>query len=48
MSFDIVIKDGLIFDGSGAPRIRGDLAISNGRVAEIGRVKIREADRVID
>ena len=27
---DIVIKDGFIFDGTGAPRVRGDLAIAGG------------------
>ena len=48
MSFDIVVKDGFIFDGSGAPRVRGDIAISDGRVVEIGRVNHREAKQVID
>ena len=24
-TFDIVVKDGMIFDGTGAPRVRGDL-----------------------
>ena len=48
MSFDIVVKDGLIFDGSGAPRVRGDLAIAGGQVVEIGRVNHREAAQVID
>ena len=48
MSFDIVVKDGFIFDGSGAPRVRGDLAITDGQVVEIGRVNHRDADTVID
>jgi len=45
---DIVIKDGFIFDGTGAPRIRGAVAIAGGRVVEMGRVDHKDADRVID
>jgi N-acyl-D-aspartate/D-glutamate deacylase len=46
--YDLVIKDGLIFDGTGAPRVRGDLAIDDGLIAAIGRVDPSGADRVID
>ena len=35
MSIDIVIRGGLVFDGSGAPGSVGDVAISNGRIAAI-------------
>jgi len=38
MSYDLLIKNGLIVDGSGAPAFRGDLAIRAGRIAEIGAV----------
>lgn len=47
-SYDIVIKDGMIFDGTGAPRVRGDIGVANGRVAAIGRVDARDGARVID
>ena len=46
--YDLVIKDGLIFDGTGAPRVRGDLGISDGKVEAIGRVDAGGADQVID
>ena len=46
--YDLVIKDGLIFDGTGAPRIRGDLGITDGKVTAMGRVKADAADQVID
>ena len=46
--FDVVIKDGLVFDGTGAPRVRGDVAIAAGRVVAMGRVDSREAAEVID
>src|SRR3954469_12621977 len=34
--FDLVIRDAEIFDGTGAPPMRGDLAVSGGRIAGIG------------
>jgi N-acyl-D-aspartate/D-glutamate deacylase len=34
--FDLVIKDAEIFDGSGAKPVRGDLAVSKGKIVEIG------------
>jgi len=46
--FDWIIKDGLIFDGTGAPRRRGDVAIANGQVAAIGRVDASRGAHVID
>jgi N-acyl-D-aspartate/D-glutamate deacylase len=36
--YDIVIKDGLIFDGTGSPRRRGDLAINDGKIVAMGRI----------
>ncbi|MGE0718621.1 MAG: amidohydrolase family protein, partial [Alphaproteobacteria bacterium] len=35
--FDLVIRDASIVDGTGAPAVRGDLAVSGGRIAAIGR-----------
>ena len=46
--FDIVIKDGMIIDGTRAPRIRGDIGIKNGRVAKIGRIASGEGKQTID
>lgn len=47
MSYDVLIKNGLIVDGSGAPAFRDDLAIRAGRIAEIGVVSDGAA-RTID
>src|SRR5262245_42145075 len=44
---DFVIRDALLVDGLGSPPKRGDLAVANGRIAEIGRVEGR-AKSVID
>src|SRR3984957_16270934 len=38
MSYDLVIKNGTVIDGTGALRRRADVAIKNGKVAEIGKV----------
>ncbi|HYE93180.1 MAG TPA: amidohydrolase family protein, partial [Terriglobales bacterium] len=46
--YDRVIKDGMIVDGSRAPRFRGDIAIRDGVIAAIGRVDADDAREVID
>ncbi len=45
---DLVIKNGLVFDGTGAPRVRADVAVSDGVVTAIGRIDERGAANVID
>jgi N-acyl-D-amino-acid deacylase len=37
-TYDIVIRNGMLYDGSGADGLRGDLAISGDRIAAVGRV----------
>jgi N-acyl-D-aspartate/D-glutamate deacylase len=47
MAFDIVIRGGRVVDGSGLPGFLADVAIKDGRIARIGRVR-EDARRVID
>lgn len=47
MPCDLLIKNGLLIDGTGAPARRADVAIAGGRIAEIGKVT-GGAKRVID
>jgi N-acyl-D-aspartate/D-glutamate deacylase len=47
MSYDLVIKNGTVVDGTGAKRYQADVAIANGKVAEIGKVT-EGARRTID
>ena len=47
MAFDLVIKNGMVIDGSGLPRFRADVGVRNGRVASIGRIR-EGAREVID
>lgn len=47
-TFDLIIKNGLVFDGTRAPRYRADIGIANGVVTEIGHLDPATATRVID
>jgi N-acyl-D-aspartate/D-glutamate deacylase len=47
MPYDLLIKNGTIVDGTGAPRYLADVAVSGGRIAEIGKVS-DSARKVID
>ena len=44
---DLLIRNGWIIDGAGSPRFRGDIAVQDGRIARIGRIRER-AKREID
>src|SRR5215469_13734014 len=48
MAFDLVVKDGMIVDGSGLPRYRGDIGVVNGKIAEIGRLDGRAAKETVN
>jgi N-acyl-D-aspartate/D-glutamate deacylase len=47
MSHDLLIKNGVIVDGSGMPGFRGDVAIKNGKIAELGKLSSAAA-RTVD
>ena len=47
MAYDIVVKNGMVVDGSGGARYRGDLAIQDGVIARIGRIT-EKARQTID
>ena len=38
MAYDLLIKNGSVIDGTGAPARRADVAIADGKVAEIGNI----------
>ncbi|HEY4490494.1 MAG TPA: D-aminoacylase, partial [Acidobacteriota bacterium] len=46
--YDVLIRNGTIFDGSGAEGRRADLAIREDRIAAIGSLSARDAATVID
>jgi len=47
-SYDLVIRNGHIIDGTGSPWYSGDIAIQGGRIAAIGQLADAGAERVID
>jgi N-acyl-D-amino-acid deacylase len=47
MSYDLIVRNGKIIDGSGIPGFHADVAVSGGRIVEIGQVS-GDARRVLD
>src|SRR4030088_1572492 len=47
MAYDLLIKNGRIVDGSGGPSYRGDVAVKEGKIVEIGKLS-GPAKRTID
>jgi N-acyl-D-aspartate/D-glutamate deacylase len=48
MSYDLVIKNGTVIDGSGLPRYRADVGVNGGKITTIGRIRGENAREVID
>jgi N-acyl-D-aspartate/D-glutamate deacylase len=46
--FDVVIRGGMVIDGTRLPRYQADVGIKDGKVAKIGKLKAHEATKVID
>ena len=47
MTFDLLIRDARVVDGTGMPAFSADLAVQGGRIARIGRVR-EGARRVVE
>src|ERR1700754_798685 len=47
MAYDLLIKNGRVVDGSGMPAFRGDVAVTNGKIVAIGKLR-DTASRTID
>lgn len=47
-SADVIIENGFVFDGTGAPWIKADVAVSGDRILAIGNLDGMEAEQRID
>jgi len=46
--YDVLIRDGVLYDGTGAPGVEGDIAILGDRIAAMGDLADADAQTVID
>ena len=42
MTYDLVVRNGTIIDGSGSPRVRADVGVTDGVISAIGRLSVAE------
>ncbi len=47
-SFDVIIRGGMVYDGSGRAPVRADVAIKGDRIAAIGNLKSATATTIVD
>ena len=45
--YDLIIKNGTVIDGTGAPRIIANISIKDGKIVEVGNI-FGQAKRIID
>ena len=48
MPYDLLVKGGTVVDGSGLARYRADVAVKDGKIAEVGRMNGVAAKEVVD
>ena len=44
--YELVIKNGLVIDGTGLPAYQADVAVKDGRIAKIGRIDAEAAETI--
>ena len=46
MAYDLVIRNGMVIDGSGLPGYRADVGVRHGRIVTIGRIRERAREAI--
>ena len=46
--FDLIIKGGTVIDGSGSPGVKADVAVTEGKISEIGIIDPNQAEAIVD
>lgn len=46
--FDLVVKNGIVVDGTGNPWFKAEVGIRDGRISDIGKLSSSESKRVLD
>ena len=46
--FDVIIRNGMVYDGTGRPPIKADVAISGDRIAGVGNLRHADAKTIVD
>jgi N-acyl-D-aspartate/D-glutamate deacylase len=46
MAYDLVVRNGTVIDGTGAPRRQADIGVLNGRIAAIGKIEERGKEEI--
>ncbi len=46
--YQLIVRNGMLVDGSGNPRRRADVAVRHGRIAAVGRITDASAAEEID
>ncbi len=46
--YDVVVRGGSIYDGSGAPPVFGDVAINADRIVAVGKLDDARAKKLVD
>ena len=47
-AFDLVIRNGTVIDGTRTKRFKADVAISNGRIAQVGKIRKSSSREELD
>ena len=47
MSYDLIVRGGTVVDGTGAPALTADVAVTDGVIVEVGRICLLYTSRCV-